>query len=77
MRAVALKLFDDRKQVADRAGEAVQPDHDQGLAGADLAQQTGQHRAAAIGPGSVLLVHDVATGSAQLVKLWIGALLLG
>ena len=77
MRALRLELLDDGEQVADRAGEAVEPDHDQGLAGADLAQQARQHRPAAIGAGGVLLEHRGAAGGAQLVELRIGALFLG
>src|ERR1700733_5069000 len=37
MRPLRLELLDDGEQVADRAGEAVEPDHDQSFAGADLA----------------------------------------
>ena len=44
MRALGLELLDDGEQVTDRAGEAIEPDHDQGLAGSDLAQQARQHR---------------------------------
>ena len=77
MRALRLELLDDGEQVADRAGEAVEPDHDQGFAGADLAQQARQHRPGAIGAGGVLLEDRVAAGGAQLVELRIGALFLG
>ena len=63
--------------MADRAGEAIEPDHDEGLAGADLAQQARQHGAAAIGAGGVLLEDRVATGGVQFVALRIGTLLLG
>jgi hypothetical protein len=51
-----------------RSGQAVQPDHDQGLPGLNLAQQSRQHGSAAVGAGSTLLEHDVAPG-AQLVSL--------
>ena len=77
MRALGLELLDDGEQVADRAGEAIEPDHDQGFAGADLAQQARQHRPAAIGAGGVLLEDVGAAGGAQFVELRIGALLLG
>ncbi len=77
MPTAGFELFDDGEQVADRAGEAIEPDHDEGLAGADLAQQTCQHGAAAIGAGGVLLKDRVAAGGAQFVALWIGPLLLG
>ena len=33
MRAVGLELLDDGEEMADRAGEAIEPDHDQGFAG--------------------------------------------
>ena len=38
MRAARFELFDHREQVTDRAGEAVDPDHDEGFPGAYLAQ---------------------------------------
>ena len=37
MRAARFELLDNREQVTDGAGEAIEPDHDQGLARADLA----------------------------------------
>src|SRR3954451_1371926 len=43
------------KQMADRAGEPVEADDDEGLAGGDVAQQAGQHWARAIGAGGVFL----------------------
>ena len=36
MRAARFELLDHREQVTDGAGEAIEPDHDQGLAPADL-----------------------------------------
>ena len=77
MRALGLELLDDGEQVADRAGEAIEPDHDQGFAGVDVAQQARQHRPAAIGAGGVFLEDRVAAGGAQFVELRIGALFLG
>ena len=56
MRALGFELFDDSEQVADRAGEAIEPDDDQGLAGADLAQQAPQHWPGAIGAGGLLRI---------------------
>jgi hypothetical protein len=76
MRPLGLELLDDGEQVADRAGEAIEADHDQGLAGADVAQQAGQHRAGAIGAGGVLLEDGGAAGGAEFVALRIGALFL-
>jgi hypothetical protein len=77
MRTIGFELLDDGEQMADRAGEAVEPNHDQDLAGADLAQQARQHRPGAIGTGGVLFVHRVAAGGAQFVELRVGALFLG
>ena len=77
MRASGLELLDDGEEMADRAGEAIEPDHDQGFAGADLVQQARQHRPAAVCAGGVLLEHRGAAGRAQFVELRIGALFLG
>ena len=76
MRAGSLELLDDREEMADRAGQAIKPDHDQGFAGADLVQQARQHRPAAVCAGGVLLEHGGAARSAQLIELRIGALFL-
>ena len=77
MRALGFELLDDVEQMADRPGEAIEPDHDEGLAGSDLAQQARQYRAGAISAGGVLLADRIAAGGAQLVELRIGVLLLG
>ena len=77
MRALGFELLDDIEQVTDRPGKAIQSDHDKGLAGPDLAQQTCQHRPGAIGAGGMLLADRVTAGGAQLVELRIGALFLG
>jgi hypothetical protein len=77
MRALGLELLNDGEEVADRAGEAVEPDHDQRLAGTEVAQQAREHRPGAIGAGGVFLVHSGAPGCAQLVELRIGALFFG
>jgi hypothetical protein len=77
MRAIGLELLDDREQVADRAGEPVEPDHDQGFARADLAEQTRQYRSASISPGRVPFQHRFAARGTKFVELRIGALLLG
>ena len=67
MRAAGLELLDDGEQMADRTGKAVKPDHDQGFAGGDVAQQARQHGPAAIGAGGVLLEDCGAAGGAQFV----------
>ncbi len=77
MRAVRFELFDDREQMADGTGEAVEPDGHQGFARTDVAQQPGQHGPAAVGAGRVLLQDGVAAGRAEFIALWVGALLLG
>ena len=73
----SLQLLDDGEQMADRTGEPVEPDHHQGFAGADVAQQARQHGPAAIGAGGVLFEDGGAAGGAQFVALRIGALFLG
>jgi hypothetical protein len=77
MRALGLELFDDGEEVADRAGEAVESDHDQRLAGVDVAQQAREHVPRAISAGGVFLVYGGAAGGAKVVELRIGALLFG
>ena len=77
MRAGGPELLDDREEMADRAGQAIEPDHEQGFAWADLVQQARQHWPAAVCAGGVLLEHRGAAGRAQLVELRIGALFLG
>jgi hypothetical protein len=38
MRAGGFELLDDGEEMADRAGQAIKPDHDQGFAWVDLVQ---------------------------------------
>ena len=72
-----LELLDHREQVADRAGEAVEPDDDEGFAGTNVAQQLRQHRTGTVCAGGVFLAHRLATGRPEFVELRIGALFLG
>jgi hypothetical protein len=51
--------------------------HDQGFAGADIAQKAGEHGAAGIGAGGMLFKDSGATGGAQFAQLRIGALFVG
>ena len=74
---LGLKLLDHREQMADGTGQAVEPDHDQGVAAADFAEDPSKHRPVAVCPGRVLLVDGAASGGAELVALGIGALLIG
>ena len=55
MRALGFELLDDIEQVADRPGEAIEADHDEGLAGSDFAQHARQYRPGTISAGGVLL----------------------
>lgn len=69
------------KRRADTVGifpsETVEVHDDQGVAGPDVTQQPGQHGPAAVGAGGVLFQDGGAARGAQLVALWVGALLLG
>ena len=76
MRPCGFELLDDGQQVADRARQAIKPDHHQGFAGTDIAQQAGEHRPAAIGAGGVFFEDGGATGGAQFIELRIGPLLV-
>ena len=62
--------------MADRPGEAVQPDHDQGFTDGDVAQQARQHRPAAVGARRMLLEDGGAACCVQVVELRVGALVL-
>jgi hypothetical protein len=77
VRALRFQLLDDAEQMPDGTGEAVEPHHHQGLAGADAVQQLRQHRTAPVRAGGVLLVDHRAAGGAQFVRLRVGVLLLG
>jgi hypothetical protein len=70
-------LLNDGEKVADGAGEAIEPDHDQGVGRPDGAQQTREHGSAAIGAGGVFPENLGAAGRLQLVKLGIRALIVG
>jgi hypothetical protein len=75
LRPRRLQSLDDGQQMADGAGETIEPDHHQGFAGTDVAQQTWQHGPATIGAGRVLFEDCGAAGGAQFVERRIGALL--
>jgi len=49
MRPLGLELLDHGQEVGNGAGEAVQPYDHQRLARSDIAQQSRQHRPAAVG----------------------------
>jgi hypothetical protein len=63
--------------MADRTGEAVEADHDEGLAGGDVAQEARQHRPAAVGARGMLFEYGAAARGTQFVELRVGALVLG
>ena len=63
--------------MTDRAGEAIEPDDDQGIAAADVAEEAGEHWAGAIGAGGVFLEDAGAARGAQLIDLRVGALFFG
>ncbi|MBV8092201.1 MAG: hypothetical protein JO110_03000 [Acetobacteraceae bacterium] len=71
------RLADPARQVADGAGEAIQPEHDQGLAAADVAQtpaSTGRLGSAPEACSLKTLVHPAARSSSS---CGLSALLLG
>jgi hypothetical protein len=59
------------------AGEAIEADDDENVAGGDFAHQLRQHWPGARGAGAVLLMDQAAAGRLELVDLGIGRLLLG
>ena len=77
MRAALLQPFDDLEQMADGAGEAIEADDDEDVAGGDFAHQLRQHRPRARGTGAMLLMDKVAAGRLKLVDLGVGRLILG
>ena len=77
VRALRFQLLDDAEQMRDRAGQAVEAYHHQGLAGPDVAQHLRQHRTATIGARGMLRVHHHAAGGAQFIRLRISLLFLG
>ena len=64
MRALGLKLLNDSEQMADRPGQTIESDHDQGFAGLDFAKQTRQNRPTAIGARRVFLKKGFAARGA-------------
>ena len=64
MRALGLKLLNDSQQMADRPGQPIESDHDQGFAGLDFAKQTRQHRPGSIGTRRVFLKEGFAARGA-------------
>jgi hypothetical protein len=64
MRALGLKLLNNSEQMADRPGQPIESDHDQGFAGLDFAKQTRQNRPTAIGARRVFLKKGFAARGA-------------
>src|SRR5271165_4064273 len=72
-----LQQLDDFEEVADRAGEAVEADDDEDIAGPDLAHQSGELWPSPRRARAVLLVDCRAARRAQFVGLGVGGLILG
>jgi hypothetical protein len=72
-----LQPFYALEQVANGAGEAVETNDDEYVAGGDLAHQLGQHRPRARGAGAVLLMDQAAADRLEFVDLGVSRLILG
>src|SRR5208282_1859489 len=75
--AVLLQALDDVEEMTDRAGEAVEADDDENIAGSDLAHQSGELWPSARGARPVFPVNCRAAGRAQLIGLRVRGLVLG
>ena len=75
--AALLQALDDVEEMADRAGEAVEADDDQNIAGSDFAHQSGELRPSARSARPVFLVNCRAARRAQLIGLRVRGLILG
>jgi len=69
MRAARFQPFDRLEEMADRAGEAVEPHHNEDIAGLDLPHQAGELGAGARGAGAVLAEDHIAVGGGEFVGL--------
>ena len=67
-----LQPLDDLQQVANGAGEAVEPDHDKDVAGTDFLEKAGEFRSGPRSAGPVFLEDRRAAGSPQFVDLGVG-----
>ena len=75
--AALLQPLDDFEEVTDRTGEAVEADHDEDIAGPDLAHQSCEFRPSPRRARSVFLVDRRAASRAQLVGLGVRGLIPG
>ena len=75
--AALLQSLDDFEEVADRAGEAVEADDDEDIAGPDLAHQPGELWPSPRRARAVLLVDRRAASRVQFVGLGVRGLILG
>ncbi len=75
--AALLQPLDDFEEVADRAGEAIEADDGEDIAGPDLAHQSGEFRPSPRRSRAVLLVDCRAARRVQLVGLGVRGLILG
>lgn len=69
MDTTLFEIFDHLQKMADRSGEAIQPDDDQHVAVCELAEQSRQNRARPRCARTVLLKNPLAAGGTQLVHL--------
>jgi hypothetical protein len=76
MRAAGLQLLDNLEEVLHRSRQSIKTDHDKCFSGLDAAKKACQDRAAPRGAGGELLMDYKAAGSAELVSLRIGGLVL-
>ena len=75
MRSTLLQPFDNLKQMAHGAGEAIQTDDYEYVARGHIAHQLCQHRPRARGTRAVLLMDQAAAGCLKLVDLGVGRLI--
>ncbi len=75
--AALLQALDDVEEMADRAGEAVETDDDENIAGSDLTHQSGELWPSARGARPVFSVNCRAARRAQLIGLRVRGLVLG
>ncbi len=77
MHASLLEVFDDVKQMADRASQAVQTDYDEHVTGGKILQQFSQDRPCARRAGTMFLMYPLAARSSKRVHLSVMHLVVG
>ena len=76
MRLLGLQGFDHLQEMAHRAGQTVEADHNQDLPWLDLTDEPRQHRPGPARARPVLLMDHLTTSPAQLVELGVMRLIL-